>query len=64
LKDVDIRPIGAYWNEKMGEFILPYEDVRSSPSPEKTIEEFLSSTYEAVSNLGHWDRAFLERKIA
>jgi len=58
-----IMPKEAYWNKDIGEFILHYDDVRSSPSPEKMINDFLTSTYEAVANLGKWDRKFLERKV-
>ncbi|MFI5201999.1 MAG: DUF5996 family protein [Candidatus Kapaibacterium sp.] len=64
LRDASIRPMKAYWNTDLGECILHYDDVRKSPSPEQAILEFLTSTYEAVANLSHWDRAFLERKIA
>ena len=58
-----LMPKKAYWNADLGEFILHYDDVLASPSPEKTITDFLTSTYEAVANSGHWDREFLERKI-
>lgn len=56
-------PKEAYWNSDLGEFILHYDDVRAASSPEKMIEEFLSSTYELVANSGAWDREFLERKV-
>jgi hypothetical protein len=63
LQNAPIQPRGAYWNTDLGECILHYDDVRKSPSPEHAIFEFLTSTYEAVADLSHWDRAFLERKI-
>jgi hypothetical protein len=58
-----ISPKEAYWNPDLGEFILHYDDVCASPTPEKMILEFLTSTYELVANSGNWDREFLERRI-
>jgi hypothetical protein len=51
---------GAYFEEKLGEFILPYDTVRKAPDPEALILDFLSSTYEAAADNAHWDRAQLE----
>ena len=62
-QEAAISPNEAYWNANLGEFILHYDDVRASSSPEKMILEFLASTYELVANSGHWDRKFLERKV-
>jgi hypothetical protein len=58
-----ISPKEAYWNSDLGEFILHYEHVLDSATPEKMITEFLTSTYELIANSGNWDRAFLERKV-
>src|SRR5579872_1556071 len=55
-----IRPAAAGWNAQLGEFILMYDDVRNSASPEQALYEFLESTYEAGARLGQWDRASLE----
>ncbi|HZK75290.1 MAG TPA: DUF5996 family protein [Candidatus Kapabacteria bacterium] len=63
LQHAPLQPREAYWNTDLGEWILHYDDVRRSPLPEQAILEFLTSTYESVANLSHWDRAFLERKI-
>ena len=63
LERSSISPKEAYWNTDLGEFILHYDDVRSSAEPEKMILEFLQSTYELIANAGNWDRAFLERKV-
>jgi Family of unknown function (DUF5996) len=46
--------------KKKNEFILMYDDVRSSAHPEKVLLDFCQSTYEAAA-LGNWDRANLER---
>ena len=57
-----IRPEGAYYHPVMREWILPYESVRTSATPERDLKEFLQSTYEAAADLGKWDRAALERE--
>jgi hypothetical protein len=57
-----VHPDSAFYDTKMGEFLLPYEEVRRSPSPDQTLLEFLQSTYEAGATLGRWDRAALERE--
>jgi hypothetical protein len=55
-----VRPSAARWNAQLSEFILMYDDVRCSASPEETLYEFLESTYEAGARLGKWDRKSLE----
>lgn len=56
-----VAPAAAYWSEALGEFLLPYEAVRQSASPDALLLEFLESSYAAAADLGHWDRAALER---
>ena len=56
-----IRPEAAYWDTKMGEFILKYDDVRAAQSPDQAILDFCQSAYEAGANLARWDRNGLER---
>lgn len=55
-----IAPAIASFDSNLGEFVLPYEAMRSSPDPDATLLEFLQSTYEAAANRAHWDRAALE----
>ena len=45
----------------LGEFVLPYEIVRTAPDPDALLLEFLQSTYEAAAASADWDRAALER---
>jgi hypothetical protein len=52
----------GFWNAQAGYFVLEYETVRNSPSPQSAILDFCQSTYEAAANLAHWDRPSLERK--
>ncbi len=46
--------------KELGEFILPYDAVRTAANPRQALMEFLQSTYEAAADLGKWDRAALE----
>ena len=61
LKESRVQPDAAYYHEELGEFILPYEAVRTSASPENAIRAFIDSTYDAAASLAQWDRAALER---
>jgi len=48
-----IRPAGAGWSTAIGEFLLPYADVRASADPHAAILDFLRSTYDVgASQLG------------
>jgi hypothetical protein len=61
-KTVSVRPAKAFYSP-LGEFLLMYDDLRQSTDPERTLLEFLQSTYEAGANLGGWPRAELEREF-
>jgi Family of unknown function (DUF5996) len=61
LGDQRIRPEAAFFNQRLGEFLLMYDDVRRANSPRDDILAFAESAYEAGANLAHWDRAALER---
>jgi hypothetical protein len=56
-----VLPRAARYDAGLGEFILMYDDVRTSASPSETLLSFCQSTYEAGAQLGKWDRASLER---
>jgi hypothetical protein len=56
-----VKPGAAFYSADLGEFILPYDAVRQSESPDNTLLDFLQSTYEAAANLAKWDRGSLER---
>jgi len=64
LRDQRVMPSKAFYSGEKNEFFLMYDDVRRSHSPEQALLEFCQSTYEAGANLGHWDRANLERPTA
>ncbi|HEY2398792.1 MAG TPA: DUF5996 family protein [Steroidobacteraceae bacterium] len=48
------------FNETLGEFLLPYDDVRAAANPDAMLLEFLQSTYEAAAETAKWDRNELE----
>jgi hypothetical protein len=56
-----LRPAAAYYDKALGQFILPYDAVRQSATPDDDVMAFMQSTYEAAANAGKWDRAALER---
>ena len=60
-QDYRVEPKEAFYSLQMQEFILPYEAVRQADDPDAMLFAFLQSTYEAAANLGHWERAALER---
>ena len=57
-----IRPGSARWDPARGEFILPYELLRTEADPEAALLAFLQSTYDAAADLGGWDRPLLEER--
>lgn len=56
-----VQPPEAFWLPDLGEFVLPYEAVRTSESPDETLFRFLQTTYTAAADLAGWDRSGLER---
>jgi hypothetical protein len=59
--EASVEPREAFYSRDLHEFLLPYDAVRQSSSPDDTLLAFLQSTYEAGANLGKWDRAALEK---
>ncbi|MBV9569543.1 MAG: hypothetical protein JO172_15545 [Hyphomicrobiales bacterium] len=51
---------GAYFDAKLGEYILRYDELRGATDPDAVLLDFLSTTYAAAADCGHWDRAALE----
>jgi Family of unknown function (DUF5996) len=47
-------PTGAYYDERLGEFLLPYETVRLSPDPDALVREFLTATFDAARTTAGW----------
>lgn len=59
-KHVTVKPKAAFFHDAMGEFILPYDAVRTSSDPDAVLLDFLQSTYETAADKGAWDRRALE----
>jgi hypothetical protein len=55
-----VQPAEAFWSKELGEFILPYDAVRTAADPKAALMAFLQSTYDAAAELAKWDRAALE----
>ena len=62
LKEARVEPSAAYYHQELGEFILPYEAVRTAADPERAIRLFVDSTYGRAATLAGWDRAALEKR--
>jgi hypothetical protein len=60
--DATIRPNTARWVAARGEFILPYDAVRTAADPDAALLSFLQSTYDVAADLGGWDRPLLEER--
>lgn len=56
-----VQPAAAFYHPQLHEFLLMYDDVRRSASPREALLRFLQSSYEAASDLAHWNRKELER---
>jgi hypothetical protein len=55
-----VEPAAARFDEGLGEFVLPYQAVRSAGDPDAALMAFLESSYAAAADLAGWDRAALE----
>lgn len=55
-----VHPAAAGYNRLLREFVLPYDAVRQSATPNATLLTFLQDSYAAAADLGAWDRAALE----
>lgn len=42
--DRPVRPEGAYYSHENGQFLLPYETVRTAPDPDRALTDFLHTT--------------------
>jgi len=56
-----MSPDATYYDQDLGQHILPYDAVRQATSPDDDLMRYLLSTYEAAADLGQWDRSALER---
>jgi hypothetical protein len=50
-----LSPPAAHWDALLGEYILDWDDVRSSPDPRKTASEFTRSAFRHACAVCAWD---------
>jgi hypothetical protein len=60
--DTPMRTAGAFYDKNVGQFILPYDTVRTASDPDALLLGFLQETYAAAADLAKWDRKALERQ--
>lgn len=56
-----LRTPGAFYDEQLKEFVLPYDAIRQAAAPDRALMGFLEETYAAAADGAGWDRAALER---
>lgn len=61
VRDADLGVAAARYDERLGEFVLPYAAARAARDPAAEIRAFCEAAYRAGASLGGWDRAALER---
>jgi Family of unknown function (DUF5996) len=49
-----VTPDAAYYDEQLGEFVLPYAAVRAASDPDAFLLSFLESTFQAARRLAGW----------
>jgi hypothetical protein len=55
-----VEPEAAFFSEALGEFLLPYDAVRTAPDSDAALLAFLENTYAAAADAAQWDRAALD----
>jgi hypothetical protein len=63
-REAAVKPSAAYFHHGLGEFILPYRDVRAAEDPDQAILDFFRTTYEVGARLAGWDRESLEARLS
>jgi hypothetical protein len=52
---------GAFYDEQLKEFVLPYDAMRQAADPDAALMGFLQETYVRAADGARWDRQALER---
>ena len=50
-----VAPADATWSSDLGEFVLPYDAVRTADDPDAALMAFLHTTFEAAAKTAEWD---------
>jgi hypothetical protein len=53
-RDQPVTPDAAYYDEQLGEFVLPYAAVREASAPDAYLYRFLNSTFQAAYRQAGW----------
>lgn len=61
--EAKVEPGEAVYSVEMGEFLLPYDAVRTAADPDSALLAFCRSTYDAAADLAAWDRDALECRL-
>lgn len=56
-REFPVQPQGAFFSETLGEFLLPYDAIRTAADPDAALLSFLHSTYQAAARSADWDKA-------
>jgi hypothetical protein len=56
-----MRPQTAEYRREISNFILSYETVRTTATPDEMVLEFFQSAYAAAADLARWDRALVDQ---
>ena len=52
-----VAPGQAFWSDAFGEWMLPYDAVRTAEDPDSALLAFLGTAYRAAAELADWDRS-------
>jgi hypothetical protein len=58
-----VTPAAAYYDQQLGEFVLPYAAVRAASDPDALLLEFLDSTFRAAYDLARWSQVSQGRPV-
>ena len=61
LRETLLRTPGAFYDQQLKEFVLPYDAIRQAADADGTLMGFLQETYAVAADGARWDRAALER---
>jgi hypothetical protein len=55
--EADLSPAAGRWDPKLGEYVLPWEEIRESPDPHAIALEFARSAFRHACAVCDWDPA-------
>jgi hypothetical protein len=59
MEEAEVGPAAADWSTELGEFLLPYDAVRTAPEARGALLDFLEGTYRAAAERARWDPGLL-----